>query len=71
PGDPRAPSEATRQLVDDEVRVLVEACYVEASALLAAHRDQLDALAAALLARETLDEADAYAAAGIAHPMGG
>jgi hypothetical protein len=33
--------------------------------MLAEHRTQLDQLAEALLARETLDEADAYAAAGI------
>jgi cell division protease FtsH len=34
--------------------------------MLAEHREQLDNLAHALLERETLDEADAYAAAGIA-----
>ena len=35
------------------------------SSTLAEHRDQLDHLAQALLERETLEEADAYAAAGI------
>jgi cell division protease FtsH len=68
PGDPRGPSEATRQLVDTESRSLVESCYAEALSTLGAHRAQLDALAAALLARETLDEADAYAAAGLPAP---
>ena len=33
--------------------------------LLSENREQLDSLAEALLERETLDEADAYAAAGI------
>ena len=36
--------------------------------LLAEHRDKLDSLAAALLERETLDEADAYAVAGVERP---
>ena len=59
------PSEKTRELVDDEVRRLTDASYDEALSLLRDHRDQLDALAEALLARETLDETDAYAAAGL------
>ena len=37
--------------------------------LLAENRDRLDDLARALLEHETLDEDDAYAAAGIAHPQ--
>ena len=37
----------------------------EAPSTLREHRDQLEALAQALLERETLDEADAYRAAGI------
>jgi len=32
------------------------------------HREQLDDLAQALLERETLDEADAYAVAGVRRP---
>jgi cell division protease FtsH len=35
--------------------------------MLAEHREQLDALAGALLERETLDEPDAYAAAAVPH----
>jgi cell division protease FtsH len=58
-------SPATRELVDAEVRRIVEACYAEAVASLRDHRPQLDALVAALLERETLDEADAYRIAGV------
>ena len=58
-------SEHTRELVDDEVREVVDKCYVRAVKTLEEHRPQLDSLAHALLERETLDEVDAYAAAGI------
>ncbi len=42
--------------------------YAEARRLLREHRNRLDAIVEQLLARETLDEADVYAAAGIARP---
>jgi cell division protease FtsH len=58
-------SQETQQLVDEEVRRLVAAAHDEVVALLGKHRAQLDRLAAALLEHETLDQADAYAAAGI------
>ena len=58
-------SESTQRLVDEEVRRIVEAAYTEVSDLLREHRSNLDALVAALLEHETLDEADAYAAAGM------
>jgi cell division protease FtsH len=58
-------SEATQRLIDEEVRRIVEGAYTDVTALLHAHRGNLDALAHALLERETLDEADAYAAAGL------
>ena len=58
-------SEATQRLVDEEVRRIVDTCHQEVTELLRAHRAQLDSLVAALLERETLDEADAYAAAGL------
>jgi cell division protease FtsH len=58
-------SEATQRLVDEEVRRIVETAHADASELLRSHRSNLDSLAAALLERETLDEADAYAAAGL------
>ncbi len=58
-------SEATQRLVDDEVRRIVESAHAEVGELLRAHRGNLDSLVAALLEHETLDEADAYAAAGL------
>jgi cell division protease FtsH len=58
-------SEATKELIDAEVRRIVDAELDHVRALLTEHRDRLDALAEALLERETLDELDAYAAAGI------
>jgi cell division protease FtsH len=61
-----AVSEETRRLVDAEVRRMVGAAHEEALALLRANRDRLEALAAALLERETLDEADVRRIAGAA-----
>ena len=58
-------SEQTQQLVDQEVRRIVDTAHREVVALLREHRTQLDDLVAALLKHETLDEADAYAAAGM------
>ncbi len=56
---------ATLDTVDAEMRRIVDECYEKAVRLLGEHRDQLDALAAALLENETLEEAEAYRAAGI------
>jgi cell division protease FtsH len=53
--------------VDTEVRRIVEEAHEEVSGLLREHRDQLEALADALVEHETLDEIEAYAAAGIPH----
>ena len=60
-----APSEQTQQLVDQEVRRIVDEAYEEVLALLREHRSKLDDLAMALLDRETLEGPDVYAAAGI------
>jgi cell division protease FtsH len=60
-----APSEETRRILDAEARRLVEESLEAARALLVAHRHQLDALATALMDNETLDEVEAYDAAGI------
>jgi cell division protease FtsH len=64
-------SEATQQVLDQEVRHITETAHLEVTALLTAHRDQLDSLARALLGAETLDEADAYAAAQMPLPPSG
>jgi cell division protease FtsH len=58
-------SEATQQLIDEEVHRLVEASHEEVTRLLMDHRDALENLAQALLKAETLDAVDAYAAAGV------
>jgi cell division protease FtsH len=59
-------SPATQKLVDDEVRRLVDEFHQQVITLLEKNREKLDSLATALLEHETLDEEDAYAAAGVA-----
>jgi cell division protease FtsH len=59
-------SESTQRLVDEEVRRIVETAHAEVGELLRRHRANLDALVSALLEHETLDEVDAYTAAGLA-----
>jgi cell division protease FtsH len=58
-------SPATQQRVDDEVRRIVDEAHREVVSLLEENRSKLDSLAEALLEHETLDEEDAYAAAGV------
>jgi cell division protease FtsH len=58
-------SPETQRLVDDEVRRIVGESQRQVIALLEEHRGKLDSLANALLEHETLDEEDAYAAAGV------
>jgi cell division protease FtsH len=73
PADGRSPvfpgnseiSEHTQQLIDEEVRRIVDEAHQEVVTLLRENRDKLDSLAQALLERETLDEDEAYAAAGV------
>jgi len=48
-------SEATAQQIDEEVKRLIDEAYSNAKALLLKYRDQLNAIAAALLEFETLD----------------
>ncbi|WPO71097.1 ATP-dependent zinc metalloprotease FtsH [Streptomyces sp. KN37] len=55
----------TLDVIDGEMRRIVDECYENACRQLRDHRDQLDALAAALLANETLEEAEAYRVAGV------
>jgi cell division protease FtsH len=56
-------SEATKELIDAEVRRIVDEELDNVRQVLSDNRDHLDSLVEALLDRETLDEADAYAAA--------
>jgi cell division protease FtsH len=58
-------SEHTQQLIDEEVRRIVDEAHQDVVTLLRENRDKLDSLAQALLERETLDEDEAYAAAGV------
>jgi cell division protease FtsH len=51
-------SERTAQLVDDEVKRLVDEAYARATEILTANRPLLDAIAVALLERETIDRED-------------
>ncbi len=69
PGMDGASSEHTRELVDQEVKRITDECYTRALKTLRVHREQLDSLAGALLEHETLDEPDAYQAAGIPQPQ--
>ncbi|MER6064415.1 ATP-dependent zinc metalloprotease FtsH [Streptomyces sp. NPDC001792] len=55
----------TLDVIDVEMRRIVDECYEEACRKLRDHRGQLDALAQALLENETLEEAEAYRIAGI------
>ncbi len=66
--DSNAPAESTRELVDAEVRRIVDECYSQALERLQDNRHRLDSLAHALLEHETLDEQDAYRAAGFDEP---
>jgi cell division protease FtsH len=68
PFGPEEPSPATRELVDQEVHRIAEECYQQARRTLAENRERLDALAKALLEKETLDEPEAYAVAGLTPP---
>ena len=58
-------SEHTAQLIDAEVRRIIQEAHVEATRLLIEHRAQLDALAKALLDRETLDEQEIKQVTGL------
>src|SRR5919106_1339710 len=67
PGAAEASPE-THKLLDDEVRRIVGEAHDEVVTLLTENRARLDALVSALLEHETLDEDDAYAAAGVTRP---
>ena len=62
-------SPETRKLIDEEVRRIVAEAHDEVVMVLTENRARLDGLASALLEHETLDEDDAYAAAGVTRPQ--
>ncbi len=64
-GDVRAFSEETANTIDSEVHKIIAESHEEAKRLLSAHRRQLDALAEALVARETLDEKEILTVTGL------
>jgi cell division protease FtsH len=61
-------SAPTQQLVDEEVRRIVDGAEQEVIELLTRERGRLEALARALLERETLDQPEAYERAGVELP---
>jgi cell division protease FtsH len=63
-------SAETQAVIDEEVHRLVADAHDEVVELLRANRDKLDGLAHALLEHETLDQSDAYAAAGVDQTSG-
>jgi cell division protease FtsH len=58
-------SEETARAIDGEVQRIIGESHDEARRLLAEHREQLDALAEALIARETLDEREILEVTGL------
>jgi cell division protease FtsH len=57
--------ERTAELIDAEVQKIIDECHEQAKSLLRAHRHRLDALVAALLERETLDQEEILAVTGL------
>ena len=69
PGDGAFPgqqfSPETANLLDEEVRRIVDECHREGIRMLTENRERLDRLAEAVLRKETLDEDEIYAATGL------
>jgi cell division protease FtsH len=64
-GGGREFSEETAKAIDAEILKIIGESHQEAKRLLAEYRKQLDALAAALVARETLNEQEILAVTGL------
>jgi cell division protease FtsH len=65
-GGVRPFSEETARAIDDEVQRIIGESHDQATRLLTKHRKELDGLAEALLARETLDEHEIREVTGLA-----
>ncbi len=63
-------SDATSEVIDAEVRRIVEESHAEADRLLAEHRDKLGALAEALLKAESLNEKEIREVTGLTETPG-
>jgi cell division protease FtsH len=61
-------SQATQELIDGEVRRIVDEAHAEVTRLLSDHRDKLESLTERLMRKETLDMDEAYEAAGVSRP---
>jgi cell division protease FtsH len=61
-------SEATSEMIDSEVRRIVEQSHRQAETLLAEHRAELERLARALLEAESLDEHEIRKVTGLTEP---
>lgn len=61
-------SETTSELIDAEVRAIVDGSHREAERLLGTNRDKLDGLAQALLKAESLDAKEIREATGLTQP---
>jgi cell division protease FtsH len=57
-GDGREYSEETAKVIDEEVKKLIDSLYEETRQLLLSHKNEIDALAKALMKYETLDSSD-------------
>ena len=64
-GGSRPFSEDTAEAIDSEVLRIINESHEEAKRLLTVHRQQLDALAEALVARETLNEQEILDVTGL------
>jgi len=64
-GTSRPYSEATARAIDVEVQRILQESHAEAARLLVEYRPQLDALAQALLERETLEEQEILKVTGL------
>lgn len=64
-GGTRPFSDGTAETIDAEVHKIIDESHQEARRLLTAHRKQLDALAEALVARETLNEREILEVTGL------
>ena len=58
-------SQKTAELIDAEVRTIINSAYQKTRTLLTTHKDKLDTLATALLEKETLDKEEIYELLGL------